>query len=364
MTGFDGFYHAEPVEEEGWEGFRLLSHTDEVYEAVTDGAVEMRVYGDEAGWDVAVRFPTETDEDAYERWEAVSDRIRYADGPDLAVDGLTFHEEKDGGMDRGADGITLRYTQDGAVAVPEHSYGRPHTGSMAEAGVFLGGFGGMGAGFVGSALGLAEPLLLPLALGTWAAGVIGLPVAGKTLPATAERINNWRSRRKYGSEDRIADVSLLERINERNALERYLEQVRYEDAASERYEELDEADMDETLAQLLETHFDRFDQQEGVLALKESETYEDATAFASTVTGTPYTPERPRIIDDRDRFATVLRHCTFDDALIDEGRSLIRRVVEEAADDAVESFVEDEWPDVTREVAATASLERTPEGGR
>lgn len=353
---FDAIYHAARVEQGDWDGYRLLSHEDAVYEAVTDGDVEARIHGDDDTWEAAVRFPVADDGEAYDAWDDVASGLAPSPDSTLHVDGLTFQEERADGPTRSAEGYTLRYNPDGDVATPEHAYESP----VDSIPLFFGG--GMLGWVPAFPLAIPADEVLGHAMageavlgGVWAGLAAGLPAANYALPKAAGKIDTWRSKRRYGDPDRLQDETLLDRLNERNALERFLEEDGFDEALGDRYAELDHGNPDAELERLVETHFDRFDEQEGVIVSTRAGTYREAASLLDAV-ASPHDGDRPRVTRDPDAFRTVFDHLVVDDTVLTDGKELVRRALEGAHPD-VEAFLDDRYGDVVRRVGAERTLE-------
>lgn len=356
---------------------RLHTDRDELYEMRDLGDASVRVYGADDTWQAKVRFPAGDVDEAYERFDAVAERVEDAYGEDLIVPSPAFLDEleEDGAVTAETADISIVYREeDGRDLAEDIERFDAADAIPAINKTVFGGYAGSGAA-AGAAFGTVFPPFGPVvggAVGGVLTGLVGHQTEAylyqkesgfsplRRLEQGVNRVRERRERRRQErtlAEENVQDMTLLETVNEKHRLEAVADTTRDLDEGR-RYRELRDSDVDRTVETLLTHHFTDFDEQGGVITAATRDTYEDATAFAArAATGSREDAERPSILQDRDLFATV-----YEAADGERQEELINTVLSRDAAEAVRRYLDRNDPETVRRVGGRERLEAGGEG--
>lgn len=374
-------YAARYVEDGMGDGFRVYTSHDDVYEARQVDGAEVRVYPEDTGWWMKVRCPVEED-DAYDLIQETFDAIAEETGtrPSLTIG--EFHEGVERGhVSREADGYTVHYRgeHDYDLDIPTSRIATV-AGSTAGVGAWTVGGGaavGAGLGALGAAVGLlagGPPGAIGFgsfmaAVGGGAGGLAGgvtgvLDVKDGVVQRRSydslsrglvERFNRpFRKRRERKRVSRGVENSLLDRVNDKRALDAYMasEGVDYDPERAERHSELEDAGLEEALEEVWTIQFTDFEKGEGVSVTKRYDTYEEAVGAVERHVDADAAVGRPSIYRDAEALDTVL------DALPEEDvRVVVGNALEQDTSETVDDLLDSEYDSLVAEVGPEWSLE-------
>lgn len=372
-------YAAQYLDDGLGEGFRVYTSRDQVYEARQVDGTEIRVYPDGDGWWMKIRTLAEETE-AFDRLQDMADTIGDETGtrPKITV-GEFSDGRKRGHVSREAEGFTVQYRN-------EHGYNLDiPTSRLAKAagstvgfghwvGVTGGACGALGAG-VGGLLGAAAGppgavagAVFGAQVGGGAGGILGgllgtVDVAGAMHNDESytrswtdrfdDRISQRREQKKIGQG---VDISLLDQVNEKRALDSYMASVdvEYDSAKDQRHTELEEAGVEEAFDDLWTIQFAGFQAGKGVSVTKRYDTYEEAVNAVPGFVDDAEPVERPSLYTDVDALATVL------DALPEKDEDVVvRNALKGEPSDSVKQFLDDEYGSVVAAVGPEWLMENT-----
>lgn len=375
-------YAAQYVDDGLGEGFRVYTGHDEVYEAWEADGAEVRVYPDDEGWWMKVRYPVVEGEDAYDVMQETFDTIQEEAGTRPSLTIRDFHDGVERGyVSREADGFTVQYRDEHNYDIDiSSSHLATVAGSTAGFGTWV-GLGGGACGLVGAGLGGAFGLLAGppgavagAAAGAEMGGMLGgafgallgsVDVAdglkGKGDPtitrdvadALNERIRKRRERKRLAQG---VDESLLDQVNQKRALDAYMdaEGVEYDPAKAERHADLEKAEVEAAFEEIQAILFSRFENGKGVSVMKRYDTYGEAVDAVQRQVDIDPGRERPSIYRDRDALATIL------DALPEQDRQVVvETALERETTEAVDALLDRDYADIVEDVGPEWSLENT-----
>jgi hypothetical protein len=349
------------------DGVRLYNSDDTVYELrVEDGlpligdTVETRLYQDGNRWQAKLRIPETDLEDAYDHVLELSERIEEEYGFDPSMPVRLFN---DGIRHDIGDEIDGQFRFNDASM---DEYGKEYSERHLEGEELLamgGGVGYLGSGLVGG--GVAGSLLGPP--GTVAGAVLGAAGGlgawvwdmngaqeGKNTPinlvskAPGKTIGAIKKRQKENerSGKPLKDMNFLEQLNEKRHIEPDYQDARDWDLR-ERYEALEEKDLEDRFDTAMDATFHRLEQAPGLHLTASFDDYGEALDFLATAQGAeaPET-DTPSVYDNPDAFSQIFRYSR------DEDRRRLIRNVQEDGSESVEQYLEDEHEGLMIDVCA------------
>lgn len=327
------WYALEHIDDGVGEGFRLYTSQNEAYESRKNYSAESRIYGEEGSWNTKVRFPITDEIEGYDRFTEVADAIEAEYGVDLHLSALHVNDRLEDGDHVRSTGPDMEIGINQEDHLPVETSNLLSYDKLRNMSVPITGYGAAG-GTVGLALGLPEAVPILVGIGAITGEVDYLLAkngSGKTGTALANRL--WKKRQeRTARRGNALDTGLLDELNEKNRLGRVMNE---EDSLEERdrYNDLRDKDLDETLDDILNTHFRGLNRTRGVYAETMADTYEDAVTFVETVQELPdSTLSTPSIYTDAEIFNGLLRHTTYhhnaEENVLPEGRQLIEEALQ------------------------------------
>lgn len=384
-------YAVERIVEEPAGGIRIYRSDDAVFEARSGEDADTRIYRDGDRWYTKIRFDEDDVEDAYNEMMRAADDIneRYGTALDIAPPEFLVRAEEDGEIHIEDGRIQLNYVEEteldeavdelfdeparssilkGAAASGAAEVG---AGSVlgAAVGAVLGAAGGPpgvigGAGMGAAAGGTGGGVLAAL---DSAAAAVSLPRPSRLnmdsrLPMTnAVKWFEERRKEKYTALDAMEDH--LSTLNKLHSMEEEVDVIREMDL--ERHEELEDlqdSDIEQIHDVLMEVHFDRFEESEGVTVVHEAGSYEEAAEFASVVTPeADGAQERPSIYTAPEAFRTIFERCTYTERdtlkYFDDAGVLVENVYgREAVPQEIVGWLERQHRDLIQDVGRERSM--------
>lgn len=360
----DRYVTATALDDTLGEGLRLHTDHDECYELRETGGAGVRVYGGADEWTAKIRFQDTDLDPAYDRFDAVAERLEGVYDEELITPASTFlNDAKSGSVTARSGSIAIHYNQQGrnglrAINDIRDSSKRAEIAALAG----YGGAGMTGGTMAGAATGIPELALLGFLGGAFGGAIGGLMAEDKAFPRTPmgysikgvtntkTRIARWRERRKTRP-GRLTERDMWDTLNEKRRLDAIAETTRDLDQAR-RHDDLQETGIEETVDTLIVHHFDSFHHHAGVTATISTDSYAEALDFAATVLDRD-TPdrERPSIYTDVNAFRDV-----FEAAHEERREALVQTVLEDEAADPVKDYLDTHHEDVVQAIGGATRL--------
>lgn len=374
-SGFDtDLYHAERIDDDLGEGFRMYTLEDTVHEArrgtmwVFDGdghptgPLETRIYPDGDDWMLKANTPVTEKKPAYRAFRGFANTAEEELEVELETTWLdyqtSYEDEEDFEVSStaGSQQITVAVRQDGSLDLPLVSY----DANPATSGWVVGSLAG-GTALVAQGLGVPVDPLSTLWLG-WAAGA---GIGGAT-PKILQYRTNKKRREQYGEVETLNEADMFDRINEKQRLEAILRRPGpAPDHFTEQYNAMREDEFEEIFDAVTTAHFDSFEEQAGVTLTGRFDSYTDAYGVAAALTGNDDSAERPSIYTDHDAFTALFDHLLYEEDgekhLLPDGERLIGNVLHrDKVNPAITRWLDEHHPDLVQDIGQKHSLE----GGR
>lgn len=303
------------------DGIRIYRSDDAVYEAWSSEDAAIRCYEDDGTWQVKVRFPEQDIEDAYNRLITTAEEVNDAYGTALDISPKRFRErvESDDEVILADGETTLHYREETDLdELIEAVAGDPTKASLAKAVVTDVATEAAEGTVIGAVVGsIAGPPGVVATAAAWGGIWGGLSVVrngvdlarGGSGPRTT-RFFEERRKKQYKAVDVVEDH--LESVNRLHSLEAEVEATREMDMAKhDELAGLEEDGVEDAHDLLMQLHFHRYEEGDGVMAMHTTDTYEEAAAFITAVTGNTVPRQRPSLYTARDAFTTVFDHLTY-----------------------------------------------------
>lgn len=368
---------AEPFDDALSGGIRVHTDRDELYEARTVDGHPVRIDGADDRWRVQVHLPASDDPlEGYDTFDTVAERLENTYREELITPATDFLDRLEGSNSVTAvdDTIEVRYrTRHAWKTDPGDGY-RPSKGGpsareghiirMTGAGAGTGGAAGialgatagpetaavLGAGgaFAGAVAGFADGIFLYDILRTPLSLSYGVEKGTDWTRRKRKEFREWRANRQ----NRLEDLGTFDRFNEKQRLAAVKDETR-DPHAAQRYRELRDSDVEENVLDLLERHFDRFDERQGVTAIHTTDSYEEAAAFATAALETGSAAvEQPSLHTNERVFRTI-----FEAAADGRQEELVETVLgNDGAGDAVQDYLDREYPGLVERIGKQQNL--------